>query len=88
MEVYKRGGHRTIQVIFTQEEKKESVLAQLKKMGVTYEGQNKMFYAFDLKPEIDFDEVANYLESNMESAHLEVCYAAQPQPAGTGESIH
>lgn len=88
VEVYKRGGHRTIQIVFLEIEGKETILRELNVMGATYEGASGNFYAIDLKPEIDFDHIADYLEELQEKGKLEARYAAQPQPAGTGELVN
>jgi hypothetical protein len=91
IEVYKRGGHRTIHILFLEvvdKGKKDGILAELNAMGATYEGADGSLYAVDLKPEINFDEVADYLETFEEKDWLGVRYAAQPQPAGSGESVN
>jgi hypothetical protein len=89
--VYKRGGHRTIHILFLEviaKEEKDGILAELNAMGATYEGVDGSLYAVDLKPEIDFDQVADYLETFEEKDWLGVRYATQPQPAGIGESVN
>jgi len=89
-EVVHRRGHRTIQVIFHDEgsPEKDAVLVALKTLGARYEGANEMLYSLDLKPEVDFDAVADYLEECEKSGWLSYSHAPQPQPKGTGDRIN
>jgi hypothetical protein len=91
VEVYKRGGHRTIHIYFLKAESevdRKSVFTYLQKMGITYEKWDGNFYALDLPPQVDFDEVADYLNGFQEKDLLEARFAPQPQPPGTGEAIN
>jgi hypothetical protein len=59
VDVVRRGGHRTIHVIFLAEgaAEKPKVLEHLVSLGTYYEGEKNNFFAIDLPPEIDFDSV-------------------------------
>ena len=89
-EVVRRGGHRSIHVVFFEEglDKKEEVFAHLKELGTTYEGANGKMFAIDLPPTADFDVVADYLAECAENGWLDQRYAAQPQPKGTEDIVH
>ena len=89
-EIVRRGGHRSIHVVFFEEgvPKKDEVLAAVNALGATYENANGRLYALDLKPHVNFDVVADYLQECLEKNWLDVRYAAQPQPKGTGDSIN
>jgi hypothetical protein len=89
-EVVRRGGHRSIHVVFLDDSKthKEDVLGHLNELGATYENANGTLYAIDLKPDVDFDPIADYLSECQESGWLEQRYAPQPQPKGTGDLLN
>ena len=67
---------------------KEDVLGHLNELGATYENANGTLYAIDLKPDVDFDPIADYLSECQESGWLEQRYAPQPQPKGTGDLLN
>jgi hypothetical protein len=89
-EVVHRRGHRTIHVVFLEEGagEREHVIAHLKELDTTYEGANSTLYALDLKPEVDFDAVADYLMACEEKGWLEHRFADQPQSKGTGDRVN
>lgn len=89
-EIVHRRGHRTIHVIFLDGgiDQKEEVIRSLKELGGTYEGADNTFYAIDLKPNVDFDSIADYLEECQDKGWLEQRFAAQPQPKGTGDLVN
>lgn len=88
-EVFKRGGHRAIQIVFLDraEEVKREVLKGVNDLGASYENANGVLYAIDLPPQISFDEVVSYLQEKQDAGLLEQRYAAQPQAPGTGEIV-
>jgi hypothetical protein len=90
VEVVHRRGHRSIHVIFFDEANshKDEVLARIKELGATYEGADSRLFAFDIKPEVDFDDVADYLNVCLENGWLDFSHAAQPQPKGTGDLVN
>lgn len=87
VEVVKRGGHRSIHVVFLEKglPQKDDVLSHINKLGATYEGSGKTLFAIDLEPEVNFDAVADYLLECCNKDWLDIRYAPQPQPKGTGE---
>jgi len=87
VEVVHRRGHRSIHVIFFDEGLgyKHEVLTHINALGGTYEGAHSLLFAIDLGPEVDFDEVADYLNSCLDKGWLDLRFAAQPQPKGTGD---
>ena len=87
VEVVKRGGHRAIHVSFFEKGLpcKDDVLSHINKLGATYEGSHETLFAIDLEPEVNFDDVANYLHKCCDKGWLDIRYAPQPQPKGTGE---
>lgn|GEM_PF-2838075 len=89
-EVYRRSGHRSIHVIFTQasDGEKAKVLQSVKQFGANYENANGTLYAIDLPPEVSFEEVADFLEQKEDLGLLSLRYAQQPQPPGCGEHIN
>jgi len=89
-EVVHRGGHRTIHIVFLNEgqAEKEAVLGRLKEMGASYENASGTMYAIDLKPEVDFDVMADYLSQCEDRNLLSFRHAPQPQPKGTGDVIN
>jgi hypothetical protein len=89
-EVVHRRGHRTIHVIFLDEgtDHKDDVLNHLKELKANYENANGSMYAIDLKPDVDFDVVADYLAECQDKGWLEQRFADQPQPKGTGDLVH
>ena len=88
-EVYRRGGHRSIHIIFLDkdEEKKREVLQEINRLGANYENANGSLYAIDLPPEASFDAVADFLQSKEDIDLLSFRYAPQPQSAGCGERV-
>jgi hypothetical protein len=88
-EVVHRRGHRTIHVIFLDEEKahKADVLSHLNALGASYENANGSMYAIDLKPDVDFDPIADYLAACETKDWLSFRHAPQPQPKGTGDIV-
>ena len=62
--VVKRGGHRTIQIIFFESglQQKGEILAELKRLGASYENNNGTMYAIDCPPEADVTPIIRYLE--------------------------
>lgn len=89
-EVVRRSGHRTIHVVVLDEGKpyKGEVLIYLNEMGASYENGNGTLYAVDLKPEVDFNSVADYLAECQDKGWLEQRFADQPQPKGTGDLVN
>ena len=89
-DVVHRRGHRTIRVIFMNEDidQKDSVIKHLMELGGTYEGADKFLYAIDIKPEVDFDAIADYLANCEAQDWLSFRHAPQPQPKGTGDLVH
>lgn len=89
-EVFKRGGHRAIQIVFLDqtEETKRDVLKGINDLGASYENANSVLYAIDLPPEVSFDAVADYLQEKQDAGLLEQRYAPQPQPLGSGEVVN
>jgi Domain of unknown function (DUF4265) len=89
-EVVHRRGHRTIQVIFLDEgiDQKDSVISRLKELGGTYEGAHSTLIAVDIKPEVDFDPIAEYLGECEADGWLSYRHAPQPQPKGTGDLVN
>ena len=88
-EIVHRGGHRTIRIIFFDEgaAEKQSVLEKTKQLGANYENCNNTMYALDLKPEVNFDAVADYLADCESKGWLGYSHAPQPQPMGTGDKV-
>ena len=86
-EVFKRGGHRAIQIVFLDqsEEAKLDVLKGINDLGASYENANGVLYAIDLPPEISFDSIADYLQEKQDAGLLEQRFASQPQPPGSDE---
>jgi hypothetical protein len=89
-EVFHRGGHRTIHVVFLEDgaTKKDEIIAHLKSLGTTYECAHSTLYAFDLEPEVDFDPIADYLAECEAEGWLSFRHAPQPQPRGTGDLVN
>jgi len=89
-EVVHRSGHRTVHVMFLDEGKdeKDNVLSRLNEFGASYENANGSLYAIDVKPDVDFDVIADYLEDCQEKGWLEQRFADQPQPQGTGDLVN
>jgi hypothetical protein len=89
-EVFRRSGHRTIRVLILNEglTEKDGIFVRLKTLGATYENANGAMFALDLKPEVDFDLIANYLGECETKRWLEYSYAPQPQARGTGDLIN
>jgi hypothetical protein len=89
-EVFKRGGHRAIQIVFLDqsEETKREVLKGINELGASYENADGVLYAIDLPPEASFDAVADYLQRKQDAGLLEQRYAPQPQPPGSGEVVN
>ena len=89
-EVFKRGGHRSIQIVFLSEDEdvKQEVLTGIIALGASYEGAHNKLFAIDLPPEISFDSVADYLQEKQEAGLLEQRYAPQPQPLGSGDKAN
>jgi Domain of unknown function (DUF4265) len=87
VEVVRRGGHRSVHLFFFEEglPRKDEVLGHVTKLGATYEGRDGAMYAVDLKPEVDFDAVADYLLECCDKEWMDIRYATQPQPKGSGE---
>lgn len=85
--VFKRSGHRSIQIVFLSESKeiKREVLTGIMGLGASYEGANNTLFAIDLSPQVSFDAVANYLQERQDRGQLEQRYAPQPQSLGFGE---
>jgi hypothetical protein len=90
VEVFKRGGHRSIQIVFLDrtEEIKRDVLRGINDLGASYENADGMLYAIDLPPEVSFDAVADYLQEKQDAGLLEQRFATQPQPPGSGEKLN
>ena len=88
-EVYRRGGHRSIHIVFLSKEDgvKREVLEGVGKLGANYENANGVLYAIDLPPNVSFDAVVDFLEDWQERGILEQRYAAQPQPLGTRDRV-
>jgi len=89
-EVFKRGGHRAIQIVFLDrsEETKCEVLKGINERGASYENADGVLCAIDLPPEASFDTVADYLQEKQGAGLLEQRYAPQPQPPGSGEVVN
>lgn len=87
-EVYKRGGHRAIQIVFLSknEETKREVLTGIEELGASYEGANNTLFAIDLPQQVSFDAVAEYLQGHQDAGLIEQRYAPQPQALGSGEA--
>jgi len=90
VEVVRRGGHRTIQVIFEDEAKEnwDEVRTTLKGFGAGTEHAAGGLYAINLPPLLDFDAVADYLQECEDKGWLKHFYAPQPQPKGTEDIVH
>ena len=88
-EIVHRGGHRTIRIIFFDggAAEKHSVLAKTKHLGANFENCNDTMYGLDLKPEVDFDAIADYLDECEARGWLNYSHAPQPQPMGTGDKV-
>jgi hypothetical protein len=89
-EVVRRGGHRSIHIVFFEEgiEKKDQVFARIKELGANYENANGKLFAIDLPPLVNFDDVADYLQHCEDEGWLDHRYAPQPQPKGTEDIVH
>jgi len=89
-EVVHRSGHRSIHVQFLGEDQstKEEVIGRIKDLGANYENADGTLYAIDLKPNVDFDAVAGYLQECETKGWLNYRHAPQPQPKGTGDVIN
>jgi uncharacterized protein DUF4265 len=65
IKVVRSGGHRTLHIYFqkpSDEEKRDSVLRELKKWKANYENADSKLYAIDVNPEGDFRGLVEYLE--------------------------
>lgn len=89
-EVYRRGGHRSIHVIFINkdEDVKQEVLKRINALGANFENADGSLYAIDLPQEASFDDVADFLQTEEDRDILSFRHAPQPQPPGSGERIH
>jgi hypothetical protein len=76
-------------VIFLDEglPKKAAILTEINALGATFENCNGRMYALDLKPEVEFDPVADYLEVIQAMGLLKSRFAPQPQPRGTADLL-
>lgn len=59
--VDKKSGNRTVRILFPDEGCAAAHLEHLVSMGCSYEGANKRFFAINLPPQVDLDEVCDYL---------------------------
>jgi hypothetical protein len=89
-EVVRRSGHRTIHVVFLDrgKDRKDEVISRLKELDANYENANGTQYAIDLKPEVEFDPIADYLAECGTKDWLSFRHAPQPQPKGTGDLVN
>jgi len=62
--VEKRSGHRTVQIVILEDGKsrKDEFLAELNRLGATYEGAHNTMFALDFAPGMDWDPALNYLK--------------------------
>ena len=88
-EVFRRGGHRSIQIVFLDENEdgRHEVLRRINDLGASYEGSANVLFAIDLPPEVSFNAVVDYLQEKQAAGLLEQRYAPQPQTPGCGEDI-
>jgi hypothetical protein len=88
-EVYRRSGHRSIHIVFLDqdEDKKRKVLDGLDTLGANYENANGSLYAIDLPPAASFEAVESFLSGQQDDGVLEQRYAPQPQPPGSGDRV-
>jgi hypothetical protein len=61
--VVKRSGHRTIHIFVEKElERKVEILAEINRLGASYENNDSKMYAVDCPPEMDLVPLVMYLE--------------------------
>jgi hypothetical protein len=62
--VVKRSGHRTIQLSISPDgvQRRDEILAGVKKMGASYENNDDAFYAWDCSPEVSVIPITTYLD--------------------------
>jgi hypothetical protein len=89
-EVVHRSGHRSIHIRFLDEDPsiKKQVIEAVKAFGANYENADGTTYAIDLRPNVEFGAVADYLQECETKGWLSYRHAPQPQPMGTGDAIH
>jgi Domain of unknown function (DUF4265) len=69
-------------------DQKNDVITRVQELGGTYEGAHNTLIAVDIKPEVDFDPIADYLAECETQDWLSYRHAPQPQPKGTGDLVH
>ncbi|WP_194792165.1 DUF4265 domain-containing protein [Pseudomonas sp. UFMG81] len=69
-------GNSTLRIIFfgDDEESSQLVLAEISTMGCSWEGMSKKFFSVNVPSNIDFDDVADYLERKSEAGVLDYEY--------------
>jgi hypothetical protein len=73
-EVVRRGGHRTLHILFFKElgeQDRTRVLARLKDWKASYENRDGSLYAVDVEPDGDFDGLCAYLDGLGEEAGID-----------------
>ncbi len=81
--IERRGGHRTLRVIFTRDTdraERDRILSRLDTLGATYENANSTQYSLDIAPEHNYQAICEELWKWEESGLLEyeTCEARIP----------
>jgi hypothetical protein len=72
VDVVREGGHRTLRVFFEEigADSRESILAEINRLGATYENGDDTIYSLDLEPDRPLEPLLDFLASEEEAGHL------------------